>query len=81
VLSTLIPGLLVLGALACWHHGRNGHTKGLSMSTSKFIVLAALVVFIVTAVVCFLSDATSIPHLIGGVAIGLAVWAASGLVA
>jgi len=45
VLSTLIPGLLVLCALAAWHHGRNGQTKGPSMNRAPLNLLGLALLF------------------------------------
>lgn len=53
----------------------------MTFNASKVCILASLIVFIVTAVLAFLTDAPDMAHLIGGIAIGLGAMAAGGLVA
>lgn len=53
----------------------------MTVTTTKAFTLAALIVFIITAICAYLVDTISVPHLIGGLAIGCAVLAAGGLVA
>lgn len=51
-----------------------------TVTFSRILAFLALVVFIVTAVVCFMSTDVSNTHILGGLAIGLALMAAATIV-
>lgn len=52
----------------------------MTITLSKVLVLAAVIIFAIVAFVGYAIDTTNLTHLVAGIALGLAVFAAASLV-